>query len=58
VISEDYQLSLPAGYRHEIIAGPAMTDAKLYRLMHNGFRINLKKEFMRKRNVSGLKQIL
>jgi DNA replication protein DnaC len=43
---------LPVDHWHEIIGNPTLADAILDRLVHNSYRINLKGESMRKKNLN------
>ncbi len=43
---------LPVDHWHEIIGNPTLADAILDRLVHNAYRINLKGESMRKKNLN------
>ncbi|AOU97782.1 AAA family ATPase [Acidihalobacter yilgarnensis] len=45
---------LPVEHWHEIIGDPTLADAILDRLVHNGYRITLKGESMRKRRARNL----
>jgi DNA replication protein DnaC len=43
---------LPVDHWHEIIADPTLADAILDRRVHNAYRINLKREPMRKKKTN------